>query len=156
MVCPPPPITLISSLCKSAAGADVGQRMAVDAFDGEPCGRRTGGRSRDRADRDPLVDACRDLAVGLDDEHVAVVELGVEEGLAAEALDHHHLARDLAGLGRPQMLRADAERDRVADLEAAGPHRDRDLAAAGKLDRGARVVDAGDRGRQEVHLRASR
>ena len=62
-----------------------------------------------------LVHAGRDLAVGLDRPASSpAVELGVEEGLAAEPLDHHHLAGDLAGLGRPQMLGPDAERDGVA------------------------------------------
>ena len=76
-------------------------------------------------DRDPLVDARRDLAVGLDDDHLAACQLGVEEGLAAKPLDHHHLADELARRRRPQVLGPDAERDRIArPLDGpAGPAR---------------------------------
>src|SRR3954454_12925484 len=130
----------------------VGQRVAVGALDGEALGVEQVAGDRVKADRDAVVDARRDLAVGLDDDHVAAGDLGVEEGLAAQALDHHDLAREVAGVGGAQVLGADAECDGVAGLDAPGLDRDRDRAAAGELDGGARLVGGGHGNRQEVHL----
>src|SRR3954447_10139798 len=86
----------LARLPRHGRAAHVGERVAVGALDGETLGVEQVAGDRVEADRDAVVDAGRDLAVGLDDDHVAAGDLGVEEGLAAQALDHHDLAREVA------------------------------------------------------------
>jgi hypothetical protein len=53
-----------------------GQRMALGALDREPVGVEQVAVGGIEADRDPLVHPGLDLAVGLDDDHVAARHLG--------------------------------------------------------------------------------
>src|SRR3712207_7839016 len=50
----------------------------------------------------------------------SVRELGVQEGLAPEPLDHHDFAADLPRFPGPHVLGSNPERDALADLLAAG------------------------------------
>ena len=97
--------------------------MPLRALDRDTAAVEQVAGGRIELDRNPLVDARRNLAVGLDDHHLAACQLGVEESLAAEPLDHRHLARELALAARPQVLGPDAERDRIARPQTtrAGP-----------------------------------
>jgi hypothetical protein len=71
------------------------------------------------------------IAADLDDDHVATLDLHVQKRIAAQALDHQHLAGDLAVVAAVHMLGPEADGDGSAAADAVRLDRHSSFGRAG-------------------------
>src|SRR3989441_3107827 len=133
-----------------------GERVAGSPRDGQPGLVEQVAVTRTRLEADGVMHAHRAVSARLDREQIAGRGLHVEEGLASQALHHQDLSAEQASVGHHlEVLRADAQGDLRAPVDATSLDRHVDRSPAREAHRDHAALQSGHGSAQEVHLRRS-